>query len=157
MLRRTLRRLACLGVAIVTLAALIVIAVSWNHFYPRNATPVVGPKGGENRAFIENQSFGDLTFVLCVSDWPHTFTRPASLACVMYSEGSDSRVFWSADGSVLTVREGSNKASWNFTIAYDYDHHETLRYDSARISALLASRGGIGPEQTQYPDGKGDY
>ena len=135
----------------IIVVAVLLLIVRWK-FYPPDATPVVGPSGSANRAFIENRSFGDLTFVLCASDWPHTFTEPISLESVLYSEGCNSRVFWSSDGSVLAVKDGSS-----FTSAYDYKLHETLRYDSAKISTLIRARGGLGAEQPNYPDGKGDY
>jgi hypothetical protein len=137
-------------VAILVVAVLLLI-VRWK-FWPPDATPVIGPLGSNNRAFIENRSFGDMAFVLCAADWPHTFTEPVSLGSVLYSEGSNSRVFWSSDGSVLAVKDDIL-----FTSAYDYHLHETLRYDSAKISALIKSRGGLGVEQSSYPDGKGNY
>ena len=149
--RRILHKLAIVGAVILVLALLLAGAITWTHFYPRNATQVVGPQGRSNRAFIENRSFGDLSFVLCASDWPHTFSRPASLASVIYSEGSDARAFWSVDGSVLVVRKGSDQTSWQFTAAYDYDHHEAIRYDSTRIAALLTSRGGLGLSRLSIP------
>lgn len=136
---------------VILVVAVLLLIVRWN-FYPPDATPVVGPSGTKNRAFIENRSFGDLTFVLCASDWPHTFTRPISLESVLCSEGSSSRVFWSSDGSVLVVKDDSS-----YICAYDYKLHETLCYDSAKISALIGTRGGLGSEQRSYPDGKGDY
>ena len=157
MTRMIFRKVAITGSVILALIVIPAGIIAWTHFHPRNATPVIGPQGSGNRAFIENRSFGDLSFVLCASDWPHTFTMPASLGSVMYSEGSDARIFWSADGSVLAVRNGAGPSSWQFTTAYDYDHHEAIQYDSARITALIASRGGLGPEQGQYPDGKDDY
>ena len=142
------------------LAALLVLPllgyalITGFWFHPRASTPVVGPAGAAHRAFIENRSFGDLSFVLCVSDWPHTFSRPLSLGCVVYSEGEDGRVFWSGDGSVILIRGGRDPASWNYTAAYDYRAHRRIPGESARIAALLASRGGLGPEQPRYPDGK---
>jgi hypothetical protein len=136
---------------VILVVAVLLLIVRWK-FYPPNATPVVGPSGSKNRAFIQNRSFGDLSFVLCASDWPHTFTEPISLESVLNSEGSSSRVFWSSDGSVLVVKDDSS-----YTSAYDYKLHETLRYDSAKISSLIGSRGGLGAEQRSYPDGKGDY
>ena len=154
--RRTKSKFARILIGIVSTVVILVVAVlllivRWK-FYPAGATPVVGPSGSANRAFIENRSFGDLSFVLCASDWPHTFTEPISLESVLYSEGSNSRVFWSSDGSVVAVKDGSS-----FTSAYDYKLHDTLRYDSAKITMLIASRGGLGTEQRNYPDGKGDY
>jgi hypothetical protein len=93
-----------------------------------------------------------MSFVLCVSDWPHTFIEPISVESVMYSEGSDARVFWTADGSVLVVRKPAS-----YVAAYDYNTHQLVRYDSTRMHALVQSRGGLGPEQRGYPDGKDSY
>jgi hypothetical protein len=70
----------------------------------------------------------------------------------MYSEGSDARVFWSADGSVIAVRDPRG-----YLAAYDYGAHKLIRYDTSRIQALIQSRGGLGPEQQGYPDGKDSY
>ena len=70
----------------------------------------------------------------------------------MYSEGSDARVFWSADGSVIAVRDPRG-----YLAAYDYVAHKLIRYDTSRIQALIQSRGGLGPEQQGYPDGKDSY
>lgn len=41
----------------------------------------------------------------------------------MYSEGSDARVFWSADGSVIAVRKPGS-----YVAAYDYRAHQLIRY-----------------------------
>ena len=122
------------------------IAFSWWKFHPTNAVPVVGPAGSSHRAYIEDRSFMDISFVLCVSDWPYTFLEPLSVGSVMYSEGSNARVFWSVDGSVIVVhRQGG------YVAAYDYIAHELLRDRADRIYALLQSRGGLGLEQQEYP------
>lgn len=136
---------------VILIVAVLFLILRWK-FYPPDATPVIGPSGSTNRAFIENRSFGDLSFVLCASDWPQTFTEPVSLGSVLYSEESSSRVFWSKDGSVLVVKDDTS-----FESAYDYKLHKILRYDSEEISKLIASRGGLGAEQPRYPDNKGDY
>jgi hypothetical protein len=134
------------------LLASLFLAFVWWRFHPSGTTPVVGPAGSSNRAYIENRSFGDLSFVLCVSDWPHTLLEPISVESVMYSEGSDARVFWSGDGSIIAVRKPDS-----YLAAYDYNTHELIRYDSARIDARIQSRGGLGQEQNGYPDGKDSY
>lgn len=136
--------------SVATLVAVGLTLIVFEKFYPQNATDVVGPMGLKNRAFIEDCSFADTVFYLRASDWPYTFAEPISLGSVLYSEESNSRVFWSCDGSVLAVKDGSS-----FTSAYDYKLHETLHYDSAKISKLIGLRGGLGPEQPSYPDGKG--
>ena len=114
----------------------------------------IGPAGAKYRAFVENTSFQDIGYTLRVSDWPYTFLLPLSLESVLYSEGSDCRVFWSADGSVVLARDS---ASSQLQAAYDYKQHELIRYDSTRIQALLDSRGGLGPEFSDYRDGKETY
>ncbi len=141
-----------IGVAIVFLGvvAMLMGACIWARFHPDDVTSVVGPAGISNRAFIENCTFADPTFVLCASDWPYTFFGPISMESVLYSEDCGARVFWSFDGSVLLVRKDGA-----FTSAYDYSRHEFIYYDSFRINALVASRGGVGPEQSRYPDCKG--
>ncbi|MCX6855500.1 MAG: hypothetical protein NTV80_11425 [Verrucomicrobia bacterium] len=70
----------------------------------------------------------------------------------MHSEGSDSRVFWSADGSVVAVRDPRG-----YIATYDYTSHDLIRYDTDRMHALIESRGGLGPEQQGYSDGKESY
>ena len=133
-------------------AGLVFLGLIWWSFHPSGVTPVVGPAGSVNRAYIENRSFGDMSFVLCVSDWPRTLFRPISVESVIYSEGSNSRVFWSADGSVLVVRTPTS-----YVATYDYLTHELLRYGQGSMHDLIQSRGGLGPEQPRYPDGKGAY
>jgi len=154
---RLLRRLASIALAFGLLIFAAAVGITRSSFHPGNATPVIGPMGERNRAFIENRSFGDMSFVLCVSDWPHTFAKPLSIDSVLYSEDETGRVFWSGDGSVVVVREGRDVPSWTYSAAYDFEDHTILRYDSARIAALLASRGGLGLEQDAYPDGKDSY
>jgi hypothetical protein len=143
-----------IGVAsciVILIIAVFILILKWK-FYPPNSIPVIGPLGSTNRAFIEDRSFGDLAYVLCASDWPHTFTEPVSLGCVLYSEGSNSRVFWTTDGSVVVVKDDTK-----FESAYDYKLHKILLYDSEKISNLITSRGGLGAEQHRYLDNKGDY
>ncbi len=93
-----------------------------------------------------------MCFVLCVSDWPHTFLNPISVESVLYSEGSYSRVFWSADGSVVAVRDLRG-----YTATYDYTSHTLNRYDTDTMNALIEARGGLGPEHQDYSDGKESY
>lgn len=146
----TRRLLIGLAVTLVFLVA----AYSWCEFHPSQAVEFVGPAGTRNRAFIENRSFQDIGYTLCVSDWPHTFLKPQSVASVMYSEGSDCRVFWSVDGSMVVARDSQTSA---YEAAYDYTHHELFRHDSPRLQALLKARGGLGPEFSDYRDGKETY
>ena len=136
------------------MVALLFGAYSWSQFYPKHAVEFIGPAGTEHRAFVENSSFQDISYTLCVSDWPYTFWKPLYVESVMYSEGSDCRVFWSADGSVVAARDS---ASSDYKAAYDYKKHELIRYDSTRVQALLAARGGLGPEFSDYRDGKETY
>ncbi len=143
--------IGCALCFVILIVAVLFLIIQWK-FYPPNATAVIGPSGSTNRAFIENRSLGDLCFVLSASDWPHTFAGPASLGTVIGSEGSNSRVFWSVDGSVLVVKDDAK-----FESAYDYKLHQVIEYDSDKIRKLIASRGGLGAEQPSYPDGKGDY
>ncbi|RYD60206.1 MAG: hypothetical protein EOP83_19940 [Verrucomicrobiaceae bacterium] len=131
------------------------LAITWGRLHTGSSTPVTGPMGETNCAFIENRSFLDASFVLCVSDWPHTFTKPVQLGEVLPSEGPAGRMFWSLDGTVLAVRDDVGYSAWMYSSAYDFENHEVVRCDSDRIAALLASRGGLGPEHDQYPTEKG--
>ena len=72
----------------------------------------------------------------------------------MYSEGSDCRIFWSADGSVVVARDSESS---EYKATYDYTRHELIRYDSTRMQALILARGGLGPEFADYRDGKETY
>jgi hypothetical protein len=72
----------------------------------------------------------------------------------MYSEGADCRVFWSADGSVVVARDSD---SAQYRAAYDYTRHELIRDDAHRIKTLVDVRGGLGPEFSDYRDGKETY
>ena len=137
-----------------SIVAFLVGAFSWSRFHPKYSVEFIGPAGAKYRAFVENTSFQDIGYTLRVSDWPYTFLLPLSLESVLYSEGSDCRVFWSADGSVVLARDS---ASSQLQAAYDYKQHELIRYDSTRIQALLDSRGGLGPEFSDYRDGKETY
>ena len=65
-----LRTFATIALAFGLLIFAAAVGFAWWRFHPENATPVIGPLGERNRAFIENRSFGDMSFVLCVSDWP---------------------------------------------------------------------------------------
>ncbi len=112
---------------------------------------MAGPAGATHRAFFENVGFQDAGHVLCASDWPHTLTMPVSLGEVPSSESCTSHVFWSIDGSVLTVRDRGE-----FRCAYDYREHEKIEYEPDRIEKLITSRGGLGPEYADYPDSKGE-
>jgi hypothetical protein len=141
-----------LGFAV--MAALLCGAYSWWRFHPKYSVEFVGPAGARHRAFVENRSFQDIGYVLCVSDWPYTFLEPLSVESVLYSEGSDCRVFWSADGSVVVARDS---ASSELKATYDYKEHVLTRYDSTRMQALIDSRGGLGPEFSDYRDGKETY
>ena len=133
---------------------LLFFALVWGGFHPSKSIAVVGPAGPKYRAFIENQSFGDISFSLSVSDWPYTLLEPISVESVLYSEGADCRIFWSADGSVIVARDSETADSSGLRATYDYLKHELIRYDKTRMQALITSRGGIGPEHQDYSDGK---
>ncbi len=121
---------------------------TWWRFHPSGVIAVVGPAGQTNWAFIQTGLFGDPASVLRVSDFPHTLIQPLPLGEV---EGAKSRAFWSADGSVLVTR-GSDE---QYQAAYDFTDHRTLHH-WVDITELLKSRGGLGPEQPNYPGGKSE-
>lgn len=127
---------------------------SWTLFHPSLAVEFIGPAGVQNRAFVENRSLRHVDYTLCVSDWPYTFVKPVFVESVMYSEGADCRVFWSADGSVVVARDSDSS---QHRAAYDFAHHELIRGDADRIQILVDARGGLGPEFSDYRDGKETY
>jgi hypothetical protein len=143
------------GAALVSsIAACLLIAVvvlSWWISHPSDVIPVIGPAGARNRAFIEDRSFGDISKVLCASDWPYTFSQPNALGTVTFPEAySASWVYWSADGSVLAFRVVHRGQTVPvYEAAYDYRKHASLDYTD-NIEALLESRGGLGPEHTRW-------
>ena len=139
-------------ISVALIIALLFSLFVWWSFHPSGTVPVFGPAGPKYRAFIEDRSLGDMCFVLCVSDWPYTFIEPISVGSVLYSEGSDSRVYWSVDGSVIAVRDREG-----YLAAYDYRSHDLIRYDAGRMRMLIESRGGLGPEHRGYSDGKESY
>jgi hypothetical protein len=114
----------------------------------------VGPAGTKHRAFVENRSFQDISYTLCVSDWPYTFLEPLSVESVLYSEGSDCRIFWTADGSVVLAKDSQ---SLELKATYDFKNHELIRYDATRMRSLIDTRGGLGTEFSDYRDGKETY
>jgi hypothetical protein len=134
--------------------ALLIAAYSWSQFHPALAVEFIGPTGAQNPAFIENRSFQDIGYTLCVSDWPYTFLKPLSMESVMYSEGSDCRVFWSVDGSAIVALDSDSS---EYRAAYDFTHHQLIRYDTPRMQALIDARGGLGLEFSDYRDGKETY
>jgi hypothetical protein len=139
---RIIRRLLVFGLVLFA-------GFTWWRFHPDDIMPVVGPAGSLHQAYVENRSFQDMGFTLCVSDWPHTFLKPISVGSVLGSEGPAGRVFWSADGSVIAVRQSDG-----YVAAYDYSKHQLLGYRPDRIEDLIQSRGGLGPELQEYPDQK---
>jgi hypothetical protein len=136
------------------LVAFLLSAFVWLQFHPSKSIAVVGPEGPKHRAFIENRSFLDVCFVLCVVDWPHTFIKPISLASVPCSEGPNCRIFWSKDGSVIIAHDSDAAVddTTGLTAVYDYKNHELIEYDTKRMQELIWARGGFGMEHKDYPD-----
>ena len=89
-----------------------------------------------NRAYIEDRSFGDMSFVLCVSDWPHTLFRPISVESVMGSEGSQTPESFGALTEAFSSSEPP-QATWQLTTTIPTNSSDTAK-DPCTISFSLA-------------------
>ena len=145
------------------LVAALAIASWESKFFPRNRTEIEAPASGKSRAFTYAYGFIDGSIILCASDWPQTFSKPAEIGDI-YSEGfPDYHLHWSNDGSVLALRVvlGAGKPEL-FQSAYDFKLHALTRAaqpsdfeeSDRKITSLLQNRGGIGPLLTGIDDGK---
>ena len=135
-----------------------VVYFYWKSFHPAGAIPIVGPAGSKYRAFIDDRSFQDIALIVCASDWPHTFRGPFSLGDAYFPQAySSTKIFWSADGSVLAFRVVHlGEDAEVYEAAYDFREHAPLQYRDERITALIHSRGGLGPQFSNFSERKGD-
>lgn len=166
MWRRTLGILRIM--VVLSLAGwLAVISLCWcHHFFPDNRLEVIGPAGGDRRAFTENCGFVDISILLQASDWPWTFWKPATLGDLYWPEvQKGAGVYWSLDGSIIAFQRHLNEdPDAMFSAAYDYRRHHLVEADydfdarvvrDREIRRLLSDRGGVGPIQTGLDDEKG--
>lgn len=146
------------GRAVLVLVAALVMSfagVVALDFFPLHRLEICSQHRASQRAF-EVEVFRDGPRFICVSDWPWTFTSPATL-CASPGLGRDDESWdglsWSADGTVLAQwRQTAVMPQGGFVSAYDFREHRRISRQGRKdvdeldreILTLMVSRGGRG-------------
>ena len=113
-----------------------------------------------SRVFAHNIGSPDASMPVYLSDWPHTFLRPAYLGDIGWSQQSD-EFYLSVDGSIIVCtskRYGSMELN---TAAYDTRTHKLITPHTQNLSPqmcndyifnLVSQRGGRSLQNLVPPD-----